>query len=108
MLAIMSPCTIQTLHVRGALREAIDAPDHGGPHGRLVGNLQRRATALQVPAHRRDGGGLRGPRALGLLLCATYGFAIGSLPVLVVSALGLLLSSTIRILLVRGSRARPA
>jgi len=43
-------------------------------------------------------------RTVGLLLWAIYGFALGSLPVLVVSALGLLLSATILFLKVRGSR----
>ncbi|HEX2134885.1 MAG TPA: SemiSWEET family transporter [Microvirga sp.] len=47
-------------------------------------------------------------RAFGLLLWTVYGFAVGSLPVLVFSALGLALSATILILKIRGSRARPA
>jgi MtN3 and saliva related transmembrane protein len=47
-------------------------------------------------------------RTFGLLLWASYGFALGSLPVLVFSALGLVLSSVILILKVRGSRMQPA
>ena len=47
-------------------------------------------------------------RTLGLLLWTVYGYAIGSLPVLVFSALGLILSSVILVLKVRGSRQQPA
>ena len=47
-------------------------------------------------------------RSFGLLLWTIYGFAVGSLPVLVFSALGLFLSATILILKVRGTRAQPA
>ena len=47
-------------------------------------------------------------RAFGLLLWTVYGFAVGSLPVLIFSALGLLLSATILVLKIRGSRAQPA
>ena len=43
-------------------------------------------------------------RTFGLLLWTVYGFALGSLPVLVFSALGLVLSSVILTLKVRGSR----
>ena len=46
-------------------------------------------------------------RTFGLLLWALYGFALGSLPVLIFSALGLVLSSVILVLKVRGSRTRP-
>jgi len=46
-------------------------------------------------------------RALGLLLWAMYGFTIGSLPVLVFSALSFVLSSIILVLKVRGSRTEP-
>lgn len=44
----------------------------------------------------------------GLLLWTLYGFALGSLPVLVFSALGLVLSSVILALKVRGSCTQPA
>jgi len=47
-------------------------------------------------------------RTFGLLLWTVYGFALGSLPVLVFSALGLMLSSVILVLKVRGSRTQPA
>ena len=47
-------------------------------------------------------------RTFGLLLWTVYGFAAGSLPVLVFSALGLVLSSVIVMLKVRGSRLQPA
>jgi MtN3 and saliva related transmembrane protein len=43
-------------------------------------------------------------RTFGLLLWTIYGFALGSLPVLVFSALGLVLSSVILVLKLRGSR----
>jgi MtN3 and saliva related transmembrane protein len=43
-------------------------------------------------------------RTLGLSLWTAYGFAVGSLPVLVFSALSLVLSSTILLLKVRGAR----
>jgi MtN3 and saliva related transmembrane protein len=43
-------------------------------------------------------------RTFGLLLWTVYGFALGSLPILVFSALGLLLSAVILVLKVRGSR----
>jgi MtN3 and saliva related transmembrane protein len=46
-------------------------------------------------------------RTFGLLLWTIYGFALGSLPVLVFSALGLVLSSVILVLKFRGSRMRP-
>jgi MtN3 and saliva related transmembrane protein len=46
-------------------------------------------------------------RTFGLLLWTAYGFAIGSLPVLIFSALGLVLSSVILVLKVRGGRAQP-
>ena len=45
-------------------------------------------------------------RTVGLLLWTVYGFALGSMPVLVFSALGLMLSSVILVLKVRGSRAQ--
>src|SRR5690349_9474399 len=45
-------------------------------------------------------------RTFGLLLWTVYGFALGSLPVLVFSALGLILSSVILVLKVRGSRSQ--
>jgi MtN3 and saliva related transmembrane protein len=48
-----------------------------------------------------------GLRTFGLLLWTVYGFALGSLPVLVFSALGLVLSSVILVLKVRGSRMQP-
>ena len=47
-------------------------------------------------------------RTFGLLLWTVYGFAVGSLPILVFSALGLVLSSVILVLKVRGSRPQPA
>jgi MtN3 and saliva related transmembrane protein len=47
-------------------------------------------------------------RTFGLLLWTVYGFALGSLPVLVFSALGLVLSSVILVLKVRGSCTQPA
>jgi MtN3 and saliva related transmembrane protein len=47
-------------------------------------------------------------RTFGLLLWTAYGFAIGSLPVLIFSALGLVLSSVILVLKVRGAGARPS
>ena len=47
-------------------------------------------------------------RPFGLLLWTVYGYALGSLPVLIFSALGLVLSSVILTLKVRGSRMRPA
>jgi MtN3 and saliva related transmembrane protein len=47
-------------------------------------------------------------RTFGLLLWTIYGFALGSLPVLIFSALGLVLSSVILVLKVRGSRTQPA
>jgi MtN3 and saliva related transmembrane protein len=47
-------------------------------------------------------------RTLGLLLWTIYGFALGSPPVLIFSALGLVLSSVILFLKVRGSRMQPA
>ena len=47
-------------------------------------------------------------RTFGLLLWTIYGFAVGSLPVLIFSALSLVLSSIILVLKVRGSRARAA
>lgn len=42
-------------------------------------------------------------RTFGLLLWTLYGFALGSLPVLIFSALGLVLSSVILFLKLRGS-----
>jgi MtN3 and saliva related transmembrane protein len=47
-------------------------------------------------------------RTFGLLLWTVYGFAIGSLPVLIFSALGLVLSSAILVLKVRGGRSQPS
>src|SRR5919107_2360183 len=47
-------------------------------------------------------------RIFGLLLWTIYGFALGSLPILVFSALGLLLSVVILVLKVRGSRTQSA
>jgi MtN3 and saliva related transmembrane protein len=44
-------------------------------------------------------------RIFGLVLWTVYGFALGSLPVLVFSALGLALSSVILVLKVRGARS---
>jgi MtN3 and saliva related transmembrane protein len=46
-------------------------------------------------------------RTFGLLLWTVYGFALGSLPVLVFSALGLVLSAVILVLKVRDSRRKP-
>ncbi|MBQ0819805.1 SemiSWEET family sugar transporter [Microvirga sp. HBU67558] len=46
-------------------------------------------------------------RTFGLLLWTVYGYALGSLPVLIFSALGLVLSSIILVLKVRGSRTQP-
>ncbi|WP_262271536.1 SemiSWEET family sugar transporter [Microvirga yunnanensis] len=46
-------------------------------------------------------------RTFGLLLWTVYGFALGSMPVLIFSALGLMLSSIVLILKVRGSRTQP-
>jgi MtN3 and saliva related transmembrane protein len=43
-------------------------------------------------------------RVFGLLLWTVYGFALGSLPILIFSALGLVLSSVILFLKARGSR----
>ncbi len=43
-------------------------------------------------------------RTFGLLLWTVYGFALDSQPILVFSALGLVLSSVILVLKVRGSR----
>ncbi len=47
-------------------------------------------------------------RALGLVLWTSYGFVVGSLPVLVFSALSLALASAILVLKVRGSREAAA
>ncbi|WP_201842618.1 SemiSWEET family sugar transporter [Microvirga zambiensis] len=47
-------------------------------------------------------------RTFGLLLWTLYGFALGSLPVLIFSALGLVLSSVILVLKIRGSRMQHA
>jgi MtN3 and saliva related transmembrane protein len=47
-------------------------------------------------------------RTVGLLLWTVYGFVIGSLAVLIFSALGLLLGAVILVLKVRGSRMQPA
>ena len=47
-------------------------------------------------------------RTFGLLLWMVYGYALGSLPVLIFSALGLVLTSVILVLKVRGSRIQPA
>jgi MtN3 and saliva related transmembrane protein len=46
-------------------------------------------------------------RTFGLLLWTIYGFALGSMPVLIFSALGLVLSSVVLVLKVRGSRTQP-
>ena len=46
-------------------------------------------------------------RTFGLLLWTIYGFALGSMPMLIFSALGLMLSSVILVLKVRGSRTQP-
>src|SRR3954470_3503393 len=45
-------------------------------------------------------------RTFGLLLWTIYGFVLGSMPVLVFSALGLVMSSVILVLKVRGSRSQ--
>jgi MtN3 and saliva related transmembrane protein len=45
-------------------------------------------------------------RTFGLLLWTVYGFALGSMPVLIFSALGLMLSSVMLVLKVRGSRTQ--
>ena len=45
-------------------------------------------------------------RTFGLLLWTVYGFALGSMPVLIFSALGLMLSSVILVLKVRGSHTQ--
>ena len=47
-------------------------------------------------------------RTFGLLLWTVYGSALGSMPVLVFSALGLMLSSVILVLKARGSRTQLA
>ena len=47
-------------------------------------------------------------RAFGAVLWTIYGFVVGSLPVLIFSALGLVLISAILVLKVRGSRNAPA
>ncbi len=47
-------------------------------------------------------------RTFGALLWSVYGFALGSLPVLIFSAVGLLLCATILVLKVRGTRSRSA
>src|SRR5215207_9125307 len=47
-------------------------------------------------------------RTFGLLLWTVYGYALGSQPVLIFSALGLVLSSIILVLKVRGSRTQSA
>ena len=47
-------------------------------------------------------------RIFGLLLWMVYGYALGSLPVLIFSTLGLVLSTVILVLKVRGSRTQPA
>lgn len=44
-------------------------------------------------------------RTFGALLWTFYGFVVGSLPVLIFSAVGLLLCSTILVLKVRGNRS---
>ena len=44
-------------------------------------------------------------RSLGVSLWAIYGYGVGSLPVLIFSLLNLVLSTTILVLKVRGSRA---
>jgi MtN3 and saliva related transmembrane protein len=46
-------------------------------------------------------------RIFGLVLWTIYGFALGSLPVLIFSALGLVVSSVIVVLKVRGARSQP-
>jgi MtN3 and saliva related transmembrane protein len=45
-------------------------------------------------------------RAFGLLLWTIYGFAVGSLPVLIFSALGLMLSFVILFLKIRSPQAQ--
>ncbi len=47
-------------------------------------------------------------RTFGLLLWTIYGFALGSLPVLIFSALGLVLSAVILVLKIRGSHKQLA
>ncbi len=47
-------------------------------------------------------------RAFGLVLWTVYGFAVGSVPVLVFSALSLVLSATILTLKIKGSRTQRA
>ena len=47
-------------------------------------------------------------RIFGLVLWTIYGFALGSLPVLIFSALGLVVSSVIVVLKVRGARSQPS
>jgi MtN3 and saliva related transmembrane protein len=47
-------------------------------------------------------------RNFGLLLWTVYGYALGSLPVLIFSALGLMRSPVILVLKVRGSRMQAA
>ncbi len=47
-------------------------------------------------------------RTFGASLWTFYGFVIWSLPVLIFSAVGLLLCSTILVLKVRGNRSIPA
>ena len=47
-------------------------------------------------------------RAVGLVLWTAYGFVVGSLPVLMFSALSLVLSATILVLKIRGSKAEAA
>jgi MtN3 and saliva related transmembrane protein len=47
-------------------------------------------------------------RTFGSLLWTTYGFVVGSLPVLIFSAVGLVLCSTILILKVRAGRSASA
>lgn len=44
-------------------------------------------------------------RSLGVLLWAIYGFGVGSLTLLIFSALNLVLTTTILVLKLRGSRA---
>jgi MtN3 and saliva related transmembrane protein len=46
-------------------------------------------------------------RIFGLVLWTIYGFALGSLPVLIFSALGLVMSSVIVVLKVGGARSQP-
>ena len=47
-------------------------------------------------------------RTFGALLWSVYGFALGSLPVLIFSAVGLLLCATILVLKIRGNRSPSA